>query len=77
MNIAERSFVILKYVNEIPALASCSKCQHKFFTPNSYHNDRGGAEKYLLRKFELHKCHEEIKNRPSHQRMANARQCAK
>jgi len=56
---AERSFVILKYVNKVPSLATCTKCQRKFFTPNSYHNDRIGAEQYLQGKFDLHRCEEE------------------
>jgi hypothetical protein len=59
MNTAERAFVILKHVNKIPSLAACSKCQRKFFTPNSYYNDRIGAEQYLQEKFDLHRCEQE------------------
>jgi hypothetical protein len=59
MNMAERTFVILKYVNRVPSLASCAKCQRKFFTPKIYDCDRVGAEQYLLGKFDLHKCQEE------------------
>lgn len=59
MNTAERSFVILKHVNKTPSLAACSKCQRKFFTPNSYYNDRSGAEQYLQEKFNLHRCVDE------------------
>ena len=61
MNLAEHSFVILKYVNKVPTLASCAKCQRKFFTPNSYRNDRAGAEQYLLRKFDQHQCQDGAK----------------
>ena len=56
MNAAERKFVILKHVRKVPSLASCSHCQRKFFTPNSYSNDPIGAEQYLLDKFEIHRC---------------------
>jgi hypothetical protein len=44
VNTAERSLVILKHVYQTPSLAACSKCQRKVFTPNSYFNDRIGAD---------------------------------
>ena len=50
------SFIVLRYVNKTPCLASCAKCQRKFFTPNTYYNDPGGAEQYLRDKFDLHNC---------------------
>jgi len=56
VNTAERNFVILKHVKKVPSLASCSHCQRKFFTPNSYYKDPVGAEQYLLGKFEAHRC---------------------
>ncbi|MGA8345278.1 MAG: hypothetical protein WB781_25330 [Candidatus Sulfotelmatobacter sp.] len=56
MNMVERSFVILKYVNKVPTMASCTKCERKFFTPTAYQGDRVGAEQYLRGKFDLHKC---------------------
>jgi hypothetical protein len=46
-------------VNKTPSLASCTKCERKFFTPNSYNSDRMGAEQYLLTKFDLHDCRDE------------------
>ncbi len=49
-------FVVLKSVNKTPSLASCAKCQRKFFTPNGYYNDPHGAEQYLRTKFDLHDC---------------------
>jgi hypothetical protein len=54
--------VILKYVNKAPSLASCAKCQRKFFTPNTYFTDPVGAEQYLLDKFDRHHCSEEPGN---------------
>jgi hypothetical protein len=59
VNTEERTFVVLKHVNKTPSLAACSNCQRKFFTPNSYHNDRVGAEMYLQDKFDHHQCHQE------------------
>ena len=59
---ADRTFlIVLKYVNKTPSLASCAKCQRKFFTPNTYFNDPKGAEQYLLDKFDFHDCSEEPK----------------
>jgi hypothetical protein len=56
MSMPERKFVIMKYVNKVPSLGSCSYCQRKFFTPNSYHGHPSGAEQHLLGKFYEHKC---------------------
>jgi hypothetical protein len=52
----ERHLIILKYVNQVPSFASCSNCQHKFFTPPSHRFDRAAALDYLDKKFLLHKC---------------------
>ena len=40
-------------------MASCAKCQLKFFTPATFAHDSVGAELYLLDKFDLHECGEE------------------
>jgi hypothetical protein len=48
-------------------MASCAKCQYKFFTPLDQldlHRDPVGAELYLLNKFDLHECREEATGRP-------------
>ena len=42
-------------------MASCAKCQYKFFTPYDFRRDRVGAELYLLDKFDLHECRDEPK----------------
>jgi hypothetical protein len=56
---AERSFVIvLRYGDQVPSMASCAKCQYKFFTPSAFRRDRVGAELHLLDKFDLHECRE-------------------
>ena len=46
-------------LKKIPAMASCSHCQRKFFTPNSYCNDPTGAAQYLLGRFDVHQCKED------------------
>jgi hypothetical protein len=51
---AERSFVIVRYVGKVPAMAACTKCQRKFFTPATHARDAVGADEYLRRKYDLH-----------------------
>jgi hypothetical protein len=54
---SERRFLILKHEGKVPAMASCAKCQRKFFTPSStFERDAIGAEQYLANKFDLHRC---------------------
>jgi len=53
---AERTFVILQYAGKVPAMASCTQCQRKFFAPNTYRDDPIGAEQYLVEKFAAHDC---------------------
>jgi hypothetical protein len=53
---AERNFVLLRYLDKVPAMAACAKCQRKFFTPNTYYNDAVGAHEYLFSKFDRHDC---------------------
>ena len=60
---AERNFIVLRYQGKVPTLASCTKCERKFFTPTSYSRDSVGAEEYLLSKFDRHECAEEPKIR--------------
>jgi hypothetical protein len=55
---AERDFVILRYQGKVPTMASCAKCQRKFFTPATYSRDPLGATEYLLGKFGRHDCEE-------------------
>ena len=53
-------FVILRYEGKVPVLASCEKCQRKFFTPPTLARDAVGAEEYLGQKFEVHVCPKEM-----------------
>jgi hypothetical protein len=58
----DRTFVVLKYYKDnIPSMASCAKCQHKFFTPNTFRRDLALAEQYLREKFAQHTCPKETK----------------
>lgn len=62
---AERDFVILRSQGKVPAMASCAKCQRKFFTPTAYSRDPVGAQDYLLSKFDRHDCEEKPKGNRS------------
>jgi hypothetical protein len=62
---AERSFIVLKYQGKVPAMASCSECQHKFFTPANFFRDSSGARQYLLGKFDVHVCAVEANRTPT------------
>jgi len=55
---AERSLVILRYQGTVPVMASCAKCQRKFFTPSTFFYDALGAKGYLHSKFDWHQCNE-------------------
>ena len=53
----ERTFRILAYVDKILSMASCNKCQRKFFTPDGmFRRDPVGTEEYLREKFVQHQC---------------------
>jgi hypothetical protein len=62
-NRSERRFVIVRYESKVPAMASCAKCERKFFTPTTLARDAIGAEEYLVRKFDVHDCPAEIEDR--------------
>jgi hypothetical protein len=53
---AERKFIIVKFQGKVPAMASCAKCQRKFFTPATFSRDPVGAAEYLRSKFDAHRC---------------------
>jgi hypothetical protein len=55
----EHQFVILRRVKSVPTLAGCAQCGRKFFTPAEFEADPVGAEFYLFKKFEAHKCPQE------------------
>jgi hypothetical protein len=53
----ERTFRILAYVDKVPSMASCNKCQRKFFTPGGmFRRDAVGAEEYLGEEFVERQC---------------------
>jgi hypothetical protein len=52
-----RRLIILKYEYKVPVMASCARCQRKFFTPSSpYVRDIVGSGQYLATKFDEHHC---------------------
>jgi len=53
---AERLFVILRYVHKTPILASCEFCHIKFFTPLELTGKPREAEEHLRDKFASHTC---------------------
>jgi hypothetical protein len=56
----ERSFKILqRFGNQVPSMASCSRCHYKFLTPSKLQRDPIRAEQYLREKFDFHECKEE------------------
>jgi hypothetical protein len=67
---AERDFVLLRHHGKVPAMASCAKCERKFFTPNIYSRDPVGAHEYLLSKFDRHDCEEKPKSNRSWRALA-------
>ena len=54
----DRRLIIVRYEGKVPAMASCTNCQRKFFTPTAPASDAVGAEEYLGRKFDTHDCEE-------------------
>ena len=53
----ERKLVILlQNSGKVPAMAACTKCQRKFFTPDSLLRDSAAAKEYLQEKFDQHDC---------------------
>ena len=52
----DRRFVIVRHDDKVPAMASCTKCERKFFTPTTLSRDAIGAEEYLAQKFDVHEC---------------------
>src|SRR5271169_3984088 len=52
----EGRFVVLRHEGKVPALASCTRCERKFFTPTTLMRDVVAAEEYLGGKFRVHQC---------------------
>lgn len=57
-------FVVVRYEGKVPAMASCAKCERKFFTPATFFRDSVGAEEYLGQKFDVHVCVEVEEKQP-------------
>jgi hypothetical protein len=52
----DRRLIIVRYEGKAPAMASCTKCERKFFTPTDLARDAAAAEEYIGRKFDSHDC---------------------
>jgi hypothetical protein len=52
----ERCLIILRYDGRIPMMASCAKCERKFFTPTTFSREPIAAEEYLAHRFAAHQC---------------------
>jgi hypothetical protein len=52
----ERCLIILRYEGSIPMMASCAKCERKFFTLATFSRDPMAAEEYLAHRFAAHQC---------------------
>jgi hypothetical protein len=48
--------IIKTFGNQVPSMASCTRCDYKFLTPNTLRTDRVAAESYLADKFGMHEC---------------------
>jgi hypothetical protein len=59
----ERGFVIVPYEGKFRVMASCPRCQHKFFNPAPLERDAAKAAEYLGYKFDVHDCPETIEGR--------------
>jgi hypothetical protein len=56
--------LILRYEGRVPVVASCTKCERKFFLPTTFTRDAIEAEAYLGQRFATHRF-EVIDNRKS------------
>ena len=59
----ERRFVALRKVGDVLAMAGCSRCGRKFFTPAKFARDALSTERYLVEKFDGHQCHPNIRRK--------------
>jgi len=55
----QRYLVMLRYQGRVPVMASCAKCERKFFVPNTFSRDAVAGEDYLRQRFDMHRCEEQ------------------
>ena len=53
---AERGFIIMKYMRKTPTVAICDRCHLKFITPLELIGDPPQAEAQLRERFATHVC---------------------
>jgi len=51
-----RNLIVLKYMRDTPAMATCEWCHLKFFTPLELIKSPVDALEHLHKKFGLHEC---------------------
>jgi len=54
-----RYLVMLRYERRVPVMASCAKCERRFFVPNTFSRD--AVADYLRQRFDMHRCEEQEK----------------
>jgi len=72
----ERRFLILKYMGKTPYLATCERCNLKFFTPTELSRKPVDADQNLQNRFEIHKCRLDDVSEVAALRRAHFRVCA-
>jgi hypothetical protein len=56
MMAVQRQLIILKYMRQVPTLATCERCHLKFFTPLHLVHLPDMAAENLWQKFQEHTC---------------------
>jgi hypothetical protein len=72
----ERRFLILKYMGRTPYLATCERCNLKFFTPTELSRKPVEADQNLRNRFEIHQCRPEDVGEVATLRHAHFQVCA-
>lgn len=52
----DRHLVMLRYEGRVAVMASCARCELKFFVPTTLSRDALEAEAYLVQRFAAHRC---------------------
>ena len=53
--------LILRYEGRVPVMASCAKCERRFFLPTPFTRDAIEGEAYLGQRFAAHRCEEAMR----------------
>ena len=72
----ERRLLVLQYMGNAPFLATCERCQLKFFTPRELGHKLVEAEQNMQERFDSHKCRPHDVGEVATLRHAHFRVCA-